>query len=82
MLKRSETVDSDQSWLFEIQGAYGYDTAFWPKEGTDNAKNITSEELEDGTPGTSDKIWKPLTRKIPMSAAIISPYRSITFDST
>ncbi|ONK68681.1 uncharacterized protein A4U43_C05F14780 [Asparagus officinalis] len=76
MMKRSETIDSDQSWLFEVQqGSYGYDSAFWPKESAENVRNGIDEELEDGIPRTSNKPWKPLTRKIPMSAAIISPYR-------
>lgn len=82
VMKRSETVDSDQSWLFEIQGNYSYESAFWPKEGTGNVKNITNEELGDGIPGISDKPWKPLTWKTPMSAAIISPYRSIASETT
>ncbi|KAK8958010.1 Cellulose synthase-like protein D4 [Platanthera zijinensis] len=58
-------------WLFETQATYGYSSAFWSKE--DAFVNGGGEGTSDG----SDKEWKPLARRIPISAAIISPYRSV-----
>ncbi|KAK8963818.1 Cellulose synthase-like protein D4 [Platanthera guangdongensis] len=57
-------------WLFETQATYGYGSAFWSKE--DAHVNGGGGE---GTGDVSDKEWKPLARRIPISAAIISPYR-------
>lgn len=58
-------------FLFETKGSYGYGNAFWPKDG--------ANENDDGTAGDPkvifDKAWKPLTRKVNISAAILSPYR-------
>ncbi|PKA62428.1 Cellulose synthase-like protein D4 [Apostasia shenzhenica] len=61
-------------WLFETQGTYGYGNAFWPKV-TQHDDGGDRGMLGDGMPETSDKPWKPLTRRTPLPAAIISPYR-------
>ncbi|KAI4311546.1 hypothetical protein MLD38_036432 [Melastoma candidum] len=70
-MKRYSSFD-DNNWLFESKGVYGYGNAMWPKD----------EESSDGGSGGfgdphafKDKQWRPLTRKLPISAAIISPYR-------
>uniref|UniRef100_A0A5B7B9I2 Putative cellulose synthase-like protein D1 n=1 Tax=Davidia involucrata TaxID=16924 RepID=A0A5B7B9I2_DAVIN len=68
MLLRSQTGDFDHSrWLFESKGKYGIGNAFWSQE----------DSYEDGMTMSDfmDKPWKPLTRKVKIPAAIISPYR-------
>ncbi|XP_051142210.1 cellulose synthase-like protein D5 [Andrographis paniculata] len=55
-------------WLFETKGTYGYGNALWPKEGG-------GAERYENPPDFSDRRNRPLTRKIGISAAIISPYR-------
>ncbi|CAN6476819.1 unnamed protein product [Victoria cruziana] len=78
MLSRTQTGEFDHNrWLFETKGTYGYGNAFWPKE----------EEIYGGVEGglggpmsdITDKPWKPLTRRIPVPAGIISPYRLLIF---
>ncbi|KAF6153328.1 hypothetical protein GIB67_003518 [Kingdonia uniflora] len=73
LLMRSQTGEFDHNrWLFETQGTYGYGNAYWPQDDY-------GDERDDGLQGrmaeTLDKPWKPLSRKIPIPAAIISPYR-------
>lgn len=66
-LMRSHTGDFDHNrWLFETKGTYGYGNAIWPKEGSDDASDPA--EL-------MSKPWRPLTRKLKIPAAILSPYR-------
>ncbi|CAI9274771.1 unnamed protein product [Lactuca saligna] len=73
-LVRSQTGEFDHNrWLFETSGTYGYGNAFWPKdEGLSEDKNepTGAEQLE-----LLNKPWRPLTRKLKIPAAIISPYR-------
>ncbi|XP_004511422.1 cellulose synthase-like protein D3 [Cicer arietinum] len=70
-LIRSQTGDFDHNrFLFETKGTYGYGNAIWPKEGDD----ITSGRNE-----LMNKPWRPLTRKLKIPAAILSPYRLIIF---
>ncbi|MQL70937.1 hypothetical protein Taro_003264, partial [Colocasia esculenta] len=74
LLMRSQTGDFDHNrWLFETKGTYGYGNAFWPKD------DVLDDEdgLNGAMPEVTDKQWKPLTRRIPMPAAIISPYRML-----
>ncbi|KAL6979915.1 Cellulose synthase-like protein D3 [Sarracenia purpurea var. burkii] len=69
VLMRSQTGDFDQNrWLFETKGTYGYGNAIWPKEGGFGNENSERSEL-------LNKPWRPLTRKIKIPAAILSPYR-------
>lgn len=73
VLMRSQTGEFDHNrWLFETSGTYGYGNAIWPKEGVmENGKdNDHAESLE-----LMNKPWRPLTRKLRIPAAIISPYR-------
>lgn len=75
-LVRSQTGEFDHNrWLFETSGTYGYGNAFWPKdEGLSENKNepTGAEQLE-----LLNKPWRPLTRKLKIPAAIISPYRYV-----
>ncbi|XP_059458680.1 cellulose synthase-like protein D4 [Corylus avellana] len=74
MMKRNQTGEFDHNrWLFETKGTYGVGNAFWPQD------DVFEEEDDEGFKGgmldPKDKPWKPLSRKIPIAAAIISPYR-------
>ena len=77
VLMRSQTGDFDHNrWLFETKGTYGYGNAIWPKEGEFGNEN------GDGVGEPSEllnKPWRPLTRKLNISAAILSPYRYNNF---
>ncbi|KAL0904759.1 hypothetical protein M5K25_026908 [Dendrobium thyrsiflorum] len=73
-------------WLFETHGTYGYGNALWPNDGGNGGGGYDEDGDEedgpkgmgggvDGMPEMLDKPWKPLTRVVPMPAAIIQPYR-------
>lgn len=70
MGRQSSEFDHNK-WLFETKGSYGYGNAIWPK--------VDVEGSQDGIGGDPmvfhDKQWRPLTRKLNISAAILSPYR-------
>ncbi|CAH8362196.1 unnamed protein product [Eruca vesicaria subsp. sativa] len=82
---RSQTGDFDQNkWLFATNGTYGYGNAFWTKDGNfgssskdggDGDGNGVGVEMQDFL----NKPWRPLTRKLKIPAAIISPYRLLIF---
>ncbi|CAJ1876326.1 unnamed protein product [Sphenostylis stenocarpa] len=55
-------------WLFETKGTYGYGNAVWPKDGY-GANGF------EPPPEFAEKVRRPLTRKVGVSAAILSPYR-------
>ncbi|KAK4273248.1 hypothetical protein QN277_021688 [Acacia crassicarpa] len=60
-------------WLFETKGTYGYGNAVWPKDdGYGAGSGATGFE---NPPDFREKTRKPLTRKVGVSAAILSPYR-------
>ncbi|EEF47997.1 cellulose synthase, putative [Ricinus communis] len=74
MMKRNQTGEFDHNrWLFETKGTYGYGNAFWPQD------DMYGDDDDDGFKGgmveNMDKPWKPLSRKMTMPAAIMSPYR-------
>ncbi|GAA0174978.1 DNA-binding transcription factor [Lithospermum erythrorhizon] len=73
VLMRSQTQEFDHNrWLFETKGTYGYGNAIWPKEkGFTNGKDEYSGEPVE----LMSKPWRPLTRKLKIPAAVISPYR-------
>ncbi|CAK9173454.1 unnamed protein product [Ilex paraguariensis] len=75
-LMRSQTGDFDHNrWLFETKGTYGYGNAIWPKD-----EGLSDESNVDGGPSELlNKPWRPLTRKLKIPAAIISPYRLLIF---
>lgn len=77
VLMRSQTADFDHNrWLFETKGTYGYGNAIWPKDG-----NLGNEKDDDGVELQEfmNKPWRPLTRKLKIPAAILSPYRLLIF---
>lgn len=56
-------------WLYDTQGTYGYGNAYWPKDsGSDGFKD---------RPDFCTNRHRPLTRKINVPNALISPYRYI-----
>ncbi|XP_077218485.1 cellulose synthase-like D5 [Tasmannia lanceolata] len=59
-------------WLYETKGTYGYGNAVWPKDGYGGGLGIN--EFEE-PPEFQEKSRRPLTRKVGISAAILSPYR-------
>ncbi|KAJ7953397.1 Cellulose synthase [Quillaja saponaria] len=75
-LVRSQTNEFDQDqWLHETKGSYGYGNAMWPKDSANG-----NPDWMGGDPQVfHDKQWKPLTRKLNISAAILSPYRLLIF---
>lgn len=74
MLLRSQTGDFDHNrWLFETKGKYGIGNAFWSEQ-EDNYGSEGGMSMSDFL----DKPWKPLTRKLKIPAAILSPYRCTT----
>lgn len=79
VLMRSQTGDFDHSrWLFETKGTYGYGNAIWPKEGGPGAGNGDNGDVNEPQELMS-KPWRPLTRKLKIPAAILSPYRLLIF---
>ncbi|KAJ1415120.1 Zinc finger, RING/FYVE/PHD-type [Sesbania bispinosa] len=76
-LMRSQTGDFDHNrWLFETRGTYGYGNAIWPKEG--NFGNGKDDDIVEPTELMS-RPWRPLTRKLKIPAAVLSPYRYKVF---
>ncbi|XP_074318379.1 cellulose synthase-like protein D3 [Silene latifolia] len=80
MLMRSQTGDFDHSrWLFETKGTYGYGNAIWPEQGGPDTGNDNGNGDVHEPHDFSSKPWRPLTRKIKIRAAILSPYRLLIF---
>ncbi|XP_057483592.1 cellulose synthase-like protein D5 [Actinidia eriantha] len=59
-------------WLFETKGTYGYGNAVWPKDGYEFGR-------EENPPEFNERRNRPLSRKVGVSAAILSPYRLLIF---
>ena len=59
-------------WLFETKGTYGYGNAVWPKDGFEVGSGANGFEHP---PDFGERSKRPLTRKVGVSAAILSPYR-------
>lgn len=59
-------------WLFETKGTYGYGNAVWPKDGYGVESGANGFEQP---PDFGERSRRPLTRKVGVSAAILSPYR-------
>lgn len=80
MLMRSQTQmgDFDQNrWLFETKGTYGYGNAIWPQDGGFGNENGDGDGAAPSL--LNNKPWRPLTRKLKIPAAILSPYRLLIF---
>ncbi|KAK1326523.1 Cellulose synthase-like protein D1 [Acorus calamus] len=78
MLVRTQAGDFDHNrWLFETKGTYGYGNAFWPSDGVGGGGGGGGGYDDDGLSMADfmDKPWKPLTRKVKIPAAVLSPYR-------
>ncbi|KAL5980395.1 Cellulose synthase-like protein D3 [Asimina triloba] len=74
VLSRSQTGDFDHNrWLFETKGTYGYGNAIWPKDGDGSDENGHGGEALPTE--LISKPWRPLTRKLKVPAAVLSPYR-------
>lgn len=74
MMKRNQNGEFDHNrWLFETKGTYGYGNAYWPQD--DMYGEDGDDGLQDGMLENRDKPWRPLSRRLPIPAAIISPYR-------
>ncbi|KAJ9171766.1 hypothetical protein P3X46_015084 [Hevea brasiliensis] len=58
-------------WLFETKGTYGYRNAVWPKDGYGAGSGANGFEHP---PDFEERSRRPLTRKVGVSAAILSPY--------
>ncbi|ONI26096.1 hypothetical protein PRUPE_1G003500 [Prunus persica] len=72
ILLRSQTGDFDHNrWLFETKGTYGIGNAYW----SEKQENKYGPEVEMSMQDFIDKPWKPLTRKVKIPPAILSPYR-------
>ncbi|KAJ4974794.1 hypothetical protein NE237_007968 [Protea cynaroides] len=59
-------------WLYETKGTYGYGNAVWPKDGYGGGSGVNGFEHP---PDFGEKNMRPLTRKVSVSTAILSPYR-------
>lgn len=59
-------------WLFETKGTYGYGNAVWPKDGYGVGSGANGFEHP---PDFGERSRRPLTRKVSVSTAILSPYR-------
>lgn len=72
MTKRNQGGDFDHNrWLFETSGTYGYGNAIRDDMyGGDDGDERLQGDIEN-----NDKPWKPISRKIPIDSAILSPYR-------
>lgn len=72
--KQNHPGDFDHTrWLFETKGTYGYGNAVWPKEGYGVGSSVNGGF--EHPPDFGERSRRPLTRKTPVSAAILSPYR-------
>lgn len=83
LLTSNNTTDFDHArWLYQTKGTYGYGNAVWPNDdaysandgGGGNKKGRDSAAVGKA-PIFDDKSRRPLSRKVHISAAILSPYR-------
>lgn len=73
LMKSTKVPDFDHTrWLYETKGTYGYGNAVWPRDGYGGGAGVNG--FED-PPNFLEKSKRPLTRKVGVSAAILSPYR-------
>ncbi|KAK8945102.1 Cellulose synthase-like protein D2 [Platanthera zijinensis] len=69
-------------WLFETKGTYGYGNAIWPEDAAEIDQKGGGGGGDDGggaekapPKDLASKAWRPLTRKLSIPAAVLSPYR-------
>ncbi|PKA58848.1 Cellulose synthase-like protein D2 [Apostasia shenzhenica] len=66
----------DNRWLFETKGTYGYGSAIWPEDsGESDGGSGGAGEATPPVKEINDRPWRPLSRKVKIPAAILSPYR-------
>ena len=74
------TNDFDHArYLYQTKGTYGYGNAVWPADdGYDSAGGGKARDSGEAkkAPVFDDKTRRPLSRKVSVSAGILSPYRS------
>lgn len=81
LLMGNNTTDFDHArWLYQTKGTYGYGNAVWPKDdgygGNDGGGGKGNPTNNVGVvPEFNDKSRRPLSRKVHISAGILSPYR-------
>lgn len=80
LLMSNNTTDFDHArWLYQSKGTYGYGNAVWPKDdgyGGDGGGAANPNGPSVGpVPEFNDMARRPLSRKVSISAAILSPYR-------
>lgn len=75
-VKNQQGVEFDHNrWLFETKGTYGYGNALWPKDGKGGGGGGVGFKGFEEPPNFGGKSKRPLTRKVGVSQAILSPYR-------
>ncbi|WOL16651.1 hypothetical protein Cni_G25439 [Canna indica] len=62
-------------WLFETKGTYGYGSAIWSEENYDDVDGGGGGGGHGQPKEFISKPWRPLTRKLKIPAAVLSPYR-------
>ncbi|KAG0569252.1 hypothetical protein KC19_6G077500 [Ceratodon purpureus] len=78
LLTSNNTTDFDHArWLYQTKGTYGYGNAVWPKDdGYGDGGGGKARDASVGkAPQFDDKSRRPLSRKVHISAGILSPYR-------
>ena len=76
LLARNQNGEFDHNrWLFETKGTYGYGNAIWPQDGADDDADGGAPPGPGHPKELLTKPWRPLTRKLRVPAAVISPYR-------
>lgn len=80
LMSNGSSTDFDHArWLYQTKGTYGYGNAVWPGEDGYDGGGGQGPPNIGALPEFNDKIRKPLTRKVSISTAILSPYRFVIF---
>lgn len=75
LMRRNQPGEFDHNrYLFETSGTYGVGNAYWPKKEEPHGEGDEGFGDKMGAE-TTEKPWKPLSRKIPIDPSILSPYR-------
>ncbi|RWR88461.1 cellulose synthase-like protein D4 [Cinnamomum micranthum f. kanehirae] len=75
LMRRNQPGEFDHNrYLFETSGTYGVGNAYWPNKEEPHGEGDEGFGDKMGAE-TTEKPWKPLSRKIPIDPSILSPYR-------
>ncbi|GLT91271.1 hypothetical protein SLE2022_091670 [Rubroshorea leprosula] len=75
-LRGSQSGEFDYTgFLFESKRSYGYGNAVWPADGVDGNNDGVGGGGGGGPQLSSEKRWKPLSRKVKIPAGVLSLYR-------